>query len=149
MVLSLDSEELSDTELSFEVFENGLTQALAALTLPSSYTKSLAEEFSDLPSSGRTAEQQSLYDLTRLFATYQVAYAVAISLPGRMMKSISDGKNIRTRFSPESVYRDTVKYLGDMLLSLKLKLENLGNDKITGFDYLNVIPPGTDRVTNS
>lgn len=148
-VLGLDSEELTDTELSLEMFENGLSLAISDIKLPESYTDSLDVVFEALPDTNRTVEQQRLYDLTRLFATYQVAYDVAVSLPGRMMKSISDGKSVRTRFSPESVYQSIVKRIQEKLAMAKVALQNIGSATVTGFDYFYAVPPGVDRVTNS
>lgn len=151
-VVGLSSSELPDAQLNLAIYTNSLQLSLGYVTLPSPYTGTLETEFETvalLDEDARTASQQMLYNLTRLYATYSVAYEVASSLSMSAPKSQSDGKRTLTRFSDQSTFMQTAGNIASKLGSLRNALNTLGATEVIAKDYLVAIKPAFNVVTNT
>lgn len=151
-VVGLSVMELTDAELGAEMYANSLQLRLRGITLPDTDPGPgpLDSRFLDIKQineASRTAPQQELYNLTRLFSTYAVAYEVSISLGLRTPKTESDGKRTLTRFSPEAAFMDTARNILRMLDSLKQQIELFADPVAVTLPLLTVIPPAIDVVT--
>lgn len=148
--VGLSIDELSDATLASEIYANALELSMSEVSLSSSApgTGLLPERFAAIAAlTTRTADEQKLYNLTRLFCTYAVAYEVATSLGMRTPKSESDGKRTLVRFSPESTYKDTIDMIREKLEDFRSRLEKLGTALITSMPYMTVVSQGTDPIT--
>lgn len=149
--VGLASKELTDADLSQEIYANRLQLSLNKVDLSATdFTGTLKINFDTIAAvdeASRTDAQQELYNLTRLFSTYTVAYEVAISL-SMSAKSISDSKATLSRFSPQSTYMQVAENLKSYLSDIKDQLENIGLGTFTTLTYLSVVTPDTDVVTN-
>ncbi len=94
--IGVDEDELSDDSLSLPMYATELTIALGAVgdgALQALYTT-----VAQLDPASRTAQQQQLYDLTRLYAVYSTALACLPGIPLQAMKGEADEKADYTRF---------------------------------------------------
>ena len=150
----LSTDELPDSELALEMYANSLALALDDVSVPDDApgpgplsTRYL--EIEAISEGSRTAKEQKLYNLTRLFSTYAVALEVVTALAMKAPKSVSDSKASLVRFSPESVYRDAIDRITEKFDDVKSRIENINSDTITAFNFLKVVNPATDRVTGT
>jgi hypothetical protein len=97
-VLGVPDDELEDETLALEVYSTYLLMELEGVNadLPSAYVTAAT-----LSEGARSAAQQRLYLMTRLFSTYAVANQLGSSLPMFGPKSTSDGKTVVTRFQDD------------------------------------------------
>jgi hypothetical protein len=149
LTVGLSSKELTDAELAEEIYANILSLGFNSVPVPSALgAGTYAAIFAALPAeSSRTAVQQNFYDLTRMFATYTVAYEVCVSLSMRAPKMIADSKSSLTRFSAEATFRDVVSRISAKLAEIKASIEDLGSSTVTSLPYSYVIVPDVDVVT--
>ena len=152
-VCGLSSDELSDTELAAPIYVNSLSLAMASVELPDEEPgpgplKTRFDAIKLIEEASRTAAQQKLYDLARIYFVYAVARETCMSLAAKMPKSVSDGKVSITRFSPESVYRDVVQALSDRLNSLKTSIERINESTSFVQSFMKVASPSIDVVTD-
>jgi len=154
----LSTDDLPDETLALEMYSNVLDIKLGEVVLPDTPPGpgDLPTRFAEikaLPESSRSALEQKLYNLTRLYATYAVAVEVAVSLSMRAAKSISDSKTTLVRFSPESTYELVIDKLNDLLSAAKEGIENIADPgaDISGYssEYLSVVSPERDIVTGA
>lgn len=151
--VGLSIKELTDVDLSAEMYANSLQIYLAKVTLPDEAPGPgpLETRFAEIvliTEGTRTAKEQELYNLTRLYATYAVAHEAAMSLSTRTPKTISDGKHTLVRFSPESVYQTTLENIKKRLEDLKLQLETIAVSSTYLIPALTAIKPAVNVVTN-
>jgi hypothetical protein len=149
LVVGLSKIELTDTDLGAELFMNHLQRSLRSVISPEPFTGNLETEFTTvkaIPVGTRTVIQQELYNLTRLYSTYLVAYQVCTALP-MMPKAHSDGKRSLTRFSPEAVFKDTKKNIENQLRSIGKAIRGIGSTTEESFNLLLVVKPAVDVVT--
>lgn len=150
----LSSDELPDSVLSQEIYANVLEEALDDIVLPTEDPGPgpLDSRFiviRDTAEGSRTAKEQKLYNLTRMFCAYSVAYEAVTSLSMRAPKAVSDSKVSLTRFSPESTYKDVISTIRNRLDNLKSKIENINNTEVTSLPYMTVVTPDTDPITGA
>ena len=152
-VIGLSTDELPDTELAAEMYGNSLQLKLREVTLPTIAPGPgpLDTRFmiiNEIVEDYRTADEQKLYNLTRLYSTYVVAYDASMSLGMRAPKMVSDGKRSLTRFSPESTYLETARNISSMLDDLKQQIEKIASGVIVTLPLMTAITPIFDPVTN-
>lgn len=154
-VVGLSVKELPDAELAVEMYNNVLQLKLQEVVLPTAAPGPgpLDSRFlavAALAENARTTAEQKLYNLTRLYSTYVVAYEVSMSLSSRTPKTISDGKHTLVRFSPESVYLTTAKNVAEQVKDLRQKIEAIAEvtDEIVTLPLLTAIKPAFNVVTN-
>jgi hypothetical protein len=149
--VGLASKELTDVELAQEIYANRLDLNMGKIDLTETgFTGTLKANFATIAAKAeidRTSDEQELYNLTRLFSTYTVAYEVAVSL-SMHAKSLTDSKASLTRFSSESSYKLVKEALKNQISDIKDQIENIGVDTTTSLTYLSVITPDTDVVTD-
>jgi hypothetical protein len=145
--LGVSTNELDDTTLALSLYDSGLTEELEAISanLPGAYTTVAAL-------TTRTAVQQRLFRMTRLFAIYAVAKQLLPGLPMFAPKDITDGKAAAGRFSndPYKVTIDEVKKqyeLNKQRLEDAFILYNSGSVITTLRTYVSVSNAGSDPVT--
>jgi hypothetical protein len=148
----LSVDELPDSEIALEMYANALELSLNDVSVPTEAPgpgplSSRYLVIAAIVEASRTAKEQQLYNLTRLFSTYAVALEIVTALAMKAPKSISDSKASLVRFSPESVYKDAIERITQKLDDVKNKIENINSNSITSFDFLKAIKPATDRVT--
>jgi len=153
-VVGLSVKELPDTELAVELYNNVLQLKLQEVVLPSATPGPgpLDARFlviAALAENARTTAEQKLYNLTRLYSTYVVAYEVSMSLSTRTPKTIADGKHTLVRFSPESVYQDTAKNISKQVEDLRQKIEAISDDTtVLIMPLMTAIKPAYNVVTD-
>jgi hypothetical protein len=153
-ICGLSVNELPDEVLSLSIYGNYLSLRMAGITLPDEAPGPgpLTDAFAVVEAkleADRTAAEQKLYDLTKLFAAYAVANEVCRALPTKLPKAISDSKATLTRFSPESVYFATMERVEAMLRTLGSELENINETTVSPPSFLGIITPAVDVVTDS
>jgi len=148
--LGVSEKELPDTELALEIYDNVLGLALAEITIPTEEpgpgpldTRYIAIK----AMTERTALQQKLYNLTRMFATYTVSMEVATSLSMKAPKSIADGKASLVRFSPEATFQDVIEAITKKLDEVRYRIENINASAITAMPFMTTVKPAVDPVT--
>jgi len=151
ITLGLSTDELPDTDLALEMYANTLQLRLREVSLPDAEPGPgpLDTRFTTIkaiPEGTRTAAQQNLYNLTRLYSTYVVANAVAVALSTLTPKMESDGKRTLTRFSPESVYERTGTNIVKEMANLRLQIESISTTPAVR-PYMTAVPPIYDPVT--
>lgn len=146
IIIGLSKDELPDATLALELFANSLEQALDSVTLPTVAPGPgpLKTAFLAIPVSGRTAAQQSLYNMTRLYSAYVCAHTLCVSLPMHTAKIIADGKRSLTRFSPEAVFKDTVTAITAKVAELRSSIENINTTEVESLIYLTAVKPAVD-----
>lgn len=150
----LSTDELPDTKLAEEIYANVLSLALDDVVVPDDAPgpgplDSRYLEIKALDPTARSTKEQKLYDLTRIFSTYAVAYEVVVSLSMRAPKSIGDSKSSLVRFSPESTYELVIDAIRSRLDDIKQKIEEINDSAVSSISYMGVVSPATDRVTGS
>lgn len=148
--VGLSVDELPDSILATEMYLNSLELALDSVTLPAETPGPgpLITAFATIKAlQTRTAKQQKLYNLTRLFATYAVALEVATSLSMRAPKMIGDSKASLTRFSSEATFRDVAALLKAKVVDLRDQIEKINDTVISLNPYLTVVSRAIDPVT--
>lgn len=153
LTVGMASDELSDTYLDSPVLASVLSLAMASIptnsSMPSTGTiKSRFTSVSAIAEGTRTATEQKFYDLCRMYFIYAVANEVCVSMSAKLPKMKADGKASLARFSPESVYKDTVKAVADKLSSLAAVLTNFGSTASFIPTLMSVVAPDLDPVTN-
>ncbi len=150
----LSAKELTDAELAMEIYGNVLSLALDGIDLPTEApgpgpldTRFL--EVEAIAEGSRTASEQKLYDLTRVFATYTVALEAVVSLSMKAPKAISDSKATLTRFSPESVYKDVIARIEKVLGDVSGRIENIAETTVDPLPMSRVLSPTIDPVTGT
>jgi len=148
----VSEKELPDAELALEIYDNVLGLALAEVTLPTEEpgpgpldTRYIA--IKAIPVGTRTAIQQKLYNLTRMFATYTVAFEVATSLSLKAPKSIGDGKATLVRFSPEATFQDVIEAITKKLDEVRYRIENINASAVVSLPLMAAVKPAIDPVT--
>ncbi len=150
--VGLSIKELPDSELSSELYVNRLEISLASVTLTSDPPGPgpLQTRFLELLYlSTRTGDEQLLYNLTRLFATYSVALEAVVSLSMKAPKQISESKASLVRFSPESAYKDVIAEIKGKLADTKSQIESLGSSTVSSLNLLRTVAPTVDPVTGA
>lgn len=152
--LGLSIDELPDAILELELYANSLETELDAVTLTNNAPgpgplKARFLVIKAISAVTRTEAQQSLYNYTRLFATYAVAFEVATSLSMRAPKSVSDSKVTLTRFAPENTWRDVIKDIKAKLKGIKARIEALGTESTGLGTYIKAVVPAYDPVTGA
>lgn len=152
--VGLSKDELTDETLSLEIYANSLELAFGGVTLsenspgPGSVVNAFKTVLAISPQENRTEVQQAFYNLTKLFAAYQVSLEVATSLSMRAPKTLSDSKVTIGRFSPQDTWKDVIDALTLKLADVKDRIEDLGEDDTTGtVSMFHVIKPSYDPVT--
>ncbi len=152
--VGLSEDELPDETLALEIYANSLELAFGGVTLsdnppgPGTVVSVFATVVAISPSDSRTVLQQALYNLTKLFAAYQVSLEVATSLSMRAPKTLSDSKVTIGRFSPQDTWKDVIDALTLKLADIKDRLEDLGEeDTTTTTGMLHVVTPSYDPIT--
>jgi hypothetical protein len=127
--LGVNSVELSDTVLNLPVYEMGLIRELNKLStsLPAAFSL-----IADKDPGVRTANEQALYDATKLFSVYAVAKQVGVSLATFAPKDVSDSKASLARFSGEA-YKETMARVEQMYSATRDYLAD-AYDTYTGND---------------
>jgi len=148
----LSSDELPDTELEMEIYGNVLSLALSGVDLTDEAPGPgpLSTRFLEIKTttiSSRTALEQELYDLTRIFSIYTVALEVVVSLSMKAPKTISDSKATLTRFSPESGYKDVIARIESVLEDALSRIKNIVETTVDPLPLMGVAVPATDKVT--
>ena len=148
----LSTDELPDTELRLEIYQNVLSLALTGVELTDELpgpgpldTRFI--EIKAIKESSRTALEQRLYDLTRVFCIYTIALEVVVSLSMKAPKAISDSKATLTRFSPESAYKDVIERIEGVLKETRGKIEEIVTTTVNALIFSRVVTPATDVVT--
>lgn len=103
--LGVNDEELSDETLGLSMYASDLASELDDVSLQ---LRTKFKEAVDTAEASRTADQQRLIDITKLFATYTVAKLLTGSLPMFGPKSVGDSKTEVSRFN-DSPYKETTK----------------------------------------
>jgi len=150
----LSSDELPDTLLAEEIYANTLELSLNDVAVPDEApgpgplsTRYL--EIALIAELSRTVKEQKLYNLTRIFSTYAVAYEVVVSLSMRAPKTISDSKASLVRFSPESTYELVIEAIRAKLDDTKTKIESINESAVSSMSYMGVVSPSVDRITGA
>lgn len=119
--LGVSVEELEDATIGLELYESAVDEDVLSVHsgLPGIYVGIMETVEAD-----RTPQEQRLYKLTRLFATYSAARVVGQSLPMFGPKSISDGKATMSRFA-DSPYKDLLDRLDEQYASTRDRLLNV------------------------
>lgn len=152
LTVGMASDELSDTYLASPVLANALSLAMSSITpndnMPSTGTlKARFDIVAAITEASRTVTEQRFYDLCRIYFIYAVANEVCVSLGSKLPKVKADGKASLTRFSPESVYKDTVAAIADRFSSLAAVLTNFGSTETFVPTLMAVVSPDFDPVT--
>ncbi|MGW8181812.1 MAG: hypothetical protein ACWGQW_24040, partial [bacterium] len=151
-VLGISAQELPDTQLSLDVYNEFLLQELSLISgtlYPDTVERDLAGQYDYLKSqSSLTANQQLLKSYIRSFAIYTVAALVVGTAPLLVPKTISDGKALLTRFSAESTFMTVQKEVIERKFDLKRKIQDLLGVTVTDKTYVRVVAPDTDIITN-
>lgn len=145
-VLGVSEDDLTDTTLALQIYEDYLTQELedVDIDLPDTYTTTAA-----LPAP--TAAETRFVKACSLFATFSVARTLTASLPLFAAKQITDGKAQVSRF--DNPYKDAIKSINEQYEVLKTRLiAALGaigtiTTAATVQRYFAVISPSVDPVT--
>lgn len=150
----LSIKELTDAELGVELYRNALQLKLREVTLPAADPGPgpLDTRFLTIKAQtegDRTLPSQKLYNLTRLFATYVVAYEVSMSLSMRAPKQVADGKRTLVRFSPESTYEISAANIKKQVEDLRQQIEAISSGSIIEMPFMTVVKPIPDVVTNT
>ena len=116
-VLGVSADEIEDATLSLAVYELSLSSEFEDI---SANLKTDYATVSGLTS--RTAVQERLFQSTRLFSTYAVAYQASGSLPLFSPKDISDGKATVSRYA-DSPYKAVIEQIRTQYEKFKGKLE--------------------------
>lgn len=149
----LTSHDISDAMLGDKMFSSELYVALSGITLPDEAPGpgTLIDRYTEITvddPSNRTDKENLLLALTNLFATYVLANLVCKSISMLAAKMRTDGKTSDARFSTDLVLTSIKENVVDKLASYKRQIENIaGTDPIT-YQFLTVVSPETDVVTN-
>lgn len=144
-LLSLNNQELPDADLALDLYRIRLNMKLTAISgvYPADYAegaRNLVELHDALD------DEDSMKNYIRLYAVYSVASQVLQSVGLRAYKTLSDGKATMTRFSPESVYKDTVTSVNSGLDELAQVIGTLFGETATDLELLRVVVPAIDLV---
>jgi len=149
--IGIEDDELSDDTLSLPMYRTELSIALASVgtggTLDADYRTA-----AQLDEGSRTADQQMLFDFTRLFAVYTVALAVLPSVPLRAMKGESDEKSDYTRFGGnvhDQVYQRLTTSLERSLQALSALYARIQNSGATRpvLTVMGTVSPSYDPIS--
>ena len=152
--VGLNNVELPDATLGLEVYVNVVSLAFDSIVLPNTTDPgngplvNLFATVKALAESARTLKQRRLYALTRLFATYAVAFEICTSLSTRTAKEISDSKAAAIRFSSDATFLTTIKTIEENLDDIKDQLMNLSNEATVSLAYMGVASPA-DPITGA
>jgi len=147
-VLGVSEDDLTDTTLALQIYEDYLTQELEDIdiTLPDTYTTTAAL-------ATPTAAETRFVKACNLFATFSVAKTLTAALPLFAAKQITDGKAQVSRF--DNPYKDAIKSINEQYETLKTRLiAALGaigttTTAATVQRYFAVISPSVDPVTGT
>lgn len=116
--LGVSDAEISDVVLSLPVYEIGLVRELnrVSTSLPVAFST-----VSNIAEVSRSANEQALFDATRLFCVYACARQVGVSLGSMVPKDISDGKASLARFS-DSPYKDVLERVDTLYSAVRKSL---------------------------
>lgn len=145
-VLGVSDEDLTDSTLSLQLYEDYLTQELEDINidLPDTYATTMA-----LPSP--TQDQRRFLKACSLFATFSVARTLTASLPLFAAKQITDGKAQVSRF--DNPYKDAIKSINEQYETLKARLiaalGAIGTVTTSALvrRHMSVVSPSVDPVT--
>lgn len=87
--LGVSKTELADTVLSLTQWDLLVTLGLEDVNLG---IPTLYDTVAALPTISRSTSEQRFYDLTRLYACYELAFNLLVSLPLFSVKSLTDGR---------------------------------------------------------
>jgi hypothetical protein len=151
--LGISTHELTDTQIGLDMYGELLFQELSAVegTLaPDTVSRNLIAQYAYLKAlSSPTANQTLLKSYIRLFALYVVAAAIGDTVPLLAPKTISDGKALMTRFSPERTFELVRQEVIQKKYDLRRKIKTLFGITITDKVYLGVVAPAIDVVTDA
>lgn len=152
-VLGVTDLELPDVTLGLPLFSHKLDKALSSVSgvyAPDTEERTLAGHYTYINGlEAPTDDQALLFGLIAVYSTYLVGAAAGGSLSMLAPKTISDGKALRTRFSAESTFQDTMRSVYNELQSTKQAiLEYLDEDFTSGLTYVGRVEPDEDLVTN-
>lgn len=146
----VSEKEIEDTELALGIYSNALELALDSVTLPDEAPGPgiLKEVFVTISAlDTKTAAQEKLLLLTKMFAAYVVAGQLAKSLPMTAAKAISDSEASLTRFSSEATFKIVMDNVTAGQKMYKQQIEDINLEAVEAPDLLTVVSPETDRVT--
>lgn len=147
-VLGVSDEDLDDTTLALQLYDDYLTQELEdiALTLPATYVtlKGVATP---------TVTEMRFLTACNLFATFSVAKQLTAALPLFAAKTVTDGKAATGRF--DNPYRDVIKNVTEQTEKMRNRLVaallavGTASTATTARVYFSVASPSSDPVTGT
>jgi len=137
--IGLSIDELPDAELELEIYANSLEIEMDSLTLIDATHNPIKEKFFDLDPD----DDSTVYNQTRIFATYSVALEAAISLSIKTPKSLTDSKVGYSRWSSESAFKDVIAAIRARIGDITGDLEGTSTEALPLFA---VIKPDYDPV---
>jgi hypothetical protein len=149
-VLGVSAKELKDETLGLVIWE---TQFLLEMGDVDGGAGQVMALYNGLPSTGRTVNQQQLYDLVNMLATYSVARQMLTPAPLAVPQKITDGKAAVERFSASNFDRVRDGVLGtynQLLARLKVVLVKLSpSSQVAATDrtFISSVSTGIDPVT--
>ena len=141
----LDLLELPDATLALAIFKHKLGLKLESVSGPyptSAENKTLQELFDD----EEMADTDPMYAAIQLYAIYTTADAVLDAVGMRAYKTLSDGKSLKTRFSPESTFKDTKMAIRENISYALATIHGLFDETEANANYLSVVSPSVDLV---
>lgn len=150
-VIGAASKELTDAQLGLDIYDDVLQQELAIISgvlAPDTETRTLEEHYTYLKNlASPTSNQVLLRSYIRTFAIYTVAASVVDTASLLFPKTISDGKALVTRFSPELTFEEVQRRVYSKQADLKQKIRELLGITITDRTYVTGVAPQIDVVT--
>lgn len=149
-VLGVSAKELSDATLGLVIWE---TQFLLEMNDVDGGVGQVISLYGALPLTGRTTNQQQLFDIVNMLAAYSVARQMLTPASLAVPQKITDGKAAVERFDSSNFDRVRVGVLGtynQLLARLKavlLKLAPSAQVTTTDRTFISSVSTGIDPVT--